>query len=127
MVQETPLISLPMDWETALSRAIGSLEDSGLQVVRSFDLRVARSVHANCACPHHGTQQCDCQMVVLLIYDQHKPPVTLVIHGHDGRVNIVLIEASEKDEDHMTEEIIRGALVPQSFSNSDQERWPHAS
>lgn len=127
MVQETPLIALPIDWETALNRAIGSLEDSGLQVVRSFDLRVARSVHANCACPHHGTEQCDCQMVVLLIYDQQKPPLTLVVHGHDGRVNFVLVDSSKKDTNRKTESLIRQALVPRNFSNNNQERWPHAS
>ncbi len=126
MVQETPLITLQIDWETALDRAIGSLEEAGLQVVRSFDLRVARAVHANCACPHHGTEQCDCQMVVLLIYDQQKPPFTLVAHSHDGRTNFVLVDSPQKGADQETETAIRRALVPQNFSNIKQERWSHA-
>ena len=127
MVQETPLFSLQLEWETALNRTISSLEESGLQVVRSFDLGVARSVHVNCACPHHGTEQCDCQLVVLLIYHQQNPPSTLVIHGHDGRVNFILVDSFEKEVDQKTEGLVRQVLVPQNFSGFNQGRWAAAN
>lgn len=55
MYQETPLITLHTKWETAIGQAVQFLEESGFQVIRSFDLRVARSVHVDCPCPHHGT------------------------------------------------------------------------
>jgi len=69
------------------------LEEAALQVYRSFDLRSARAVSGTCACPYHGTDACDCQMVVLLVYQEQGTPATIVLHGHQGRTWIQLVDA----------------------------------
>jgi hypothetical protein len=127
MVQENSLITMQIDWEAALERAISSLEKAGLQAMRSFDLSLARSVHTHCTCPHHGTEQCDCMLVVFLIYNQGRPPLSLVVHGYDGKVNFTLVVPQEGDPDQRTEMLIRRALAPQNFSGLAQGRWARAA
>lgn len=79
--------------DEASSWIIARLEGAGLRVYRSFDLRSARAVDNSCACPYHGTEACDCQMVVLLVYEGQGTPATLVLHGHQGRTWMSLVEA----------------------------------
>lgn len=127
MFQETPLITLQTDWDKALSHATRTLEEKGLQVLRSFDLQMARSVHANCSCPHHGTEKCDCQMVVLLVYAPGKPPITLVVHGHDGQVSFVLVDYPEQGGDQQVVMSVRKLLAPDNFADLTREAWAHAT
>jgi len=63
----------------------------GLRALRTFDLHDARLGAADCPCPHHGTDNCDCQMVVLLVYEAEVAPVTLVLHGnaHDSWISVI--------------------------------------
>ncbi len=61
------------------------LSRASLRVVQTFDLQIARLAHPDCSCPHHGTEQCSCQLVILLIYGNQEEPATLVIHGQDGK------------------------------------------
>jgi hypothetical protein len=65
---------------------------NGYGVNRSFDLHSARAAHANCTCPHHGTALCDCQFVVLLVYEQGNGPLTLLVHGRDGQTSVSLAD-----------------------------------
>jgi hypothetical protein len=95
MYQTSVIISLESDTQTAIEQSMQRLDLAGLQVVRSFDLKVARAAHMGCTCPHHGTDQCDCQMVVLLVYGQDSLPATLVVHGHDGQTQIALVDTPE--------------------------------
>ena len=88
------------------------LELAGFQVMRSFDLKVARAAHLDCTCPHHGTDKCDCQLVVLLVYAKDGPPVTLVIHGHDGQVQVALAETPGQQPSAQVVNTIRAALAP---------------
>ena len=69
-----------------------TLEQNGLGVTRSFDLHSARTAHADCTCPHHGTALCDCQLVVLLVYEQGSGPVALLVHGRDGQTSVSLAD-----------------------------------
>jgi hypothetical protein len=96
MYPTSAILTLQSDSQAAIEGSIRRLEQSGLQVIRSFDLKVARAAHVGCTCPHHGTVQCDCQMVVLLVYGQAGPPVTLVAHGHDGQTHIVLVDTPDQ-------------------------------
>ena len=69
------------------------LHDAGWRVEQSFDLRAALALVPNCTCPHHGTDLCDCQYNVLLVYRQAMSAlVTLVAHGHDGQCWLVLAD-----------------------------------
>jgi hypothetical protein len=81
-----------LDAEAAVQLATMTLERHQLRVVRNFDLRDA--LHAQdspCTCPHHGTADCKCNYVVLLVYDRAptpdrdaSPAGRIVVHSHDG-------------------------------------------
>jgi hypothetical protein len=53
--------------------------------MQTFDLHAARHAREDYPCPHHGMDACDCQMVVLLIYEKADEPVTLILYGNDGQ------------------------------------------
>src|SRR6266540_2446988 len=61
---------------------------NGLKVLQTFDLQDVRLDIEGCSCPHHGTQECDCDMVVLLVYGSEPEPVTVVLHGCDGQTQV---------------------------------------
>lgn len=71
------------DW--LVKRITDHLSQVGLSTLQTFDLNAARHTQKDYSCPHHGKDDCDCQMVVLLIYGCLPEPVTLVVHGNDGR------------------------------------------
>ena len=96
MIQTAFTLPVQSDTQAFANQLICRLDTAGLQVVRSFDLKAARAAQVNCTCPHHGTDQCDCQMVVLLIYDQDSLPFTLVLHGHDGHTEIAFVDPIEQ-------------------------------
>lgn len=99
MMSQTTLLVVKDENQKAIAQATQALTAAGLRVVRSFDLQVARSVHVECACPHHGKTQCSCQMVVLLVYQDEKPPLTLVAHGHDGQTHFALADSPSQHPD----------------------------
>ena len=79
-------ISLAVDCRLAAATVTQGLERLGLQVVRSFDLqKTAWVARAEVPCPHHGTARCDCQLIVLLVYGEEGPPVSLLVRGHDNQ------------------------------------------
>lgn len=67
-----------------------SLRRLGLRALETFDLQTARSEALDCTCPHHGSAECDCQMVVLMVYGEGTAPTTLMLHGSDGKTWISL-------------------------------------
>lgn len=90
------LLTIAYSCDQAVRWATGALENVGLQVVNSFDLQLARAASSPCTCPRHGTTDCDCQMVVLLVYGASGGPATLIAHGHDGQTWLSLIETPEQ-------------------------------
>ncbi|HLO16979.1 MAG TPA: hypothetical protein VK206_19245 [Anaerolineales bacterium] len=87
-----------------------SLARKGLRVLRTFDLHDVRLSHEECSCPDHGTDQCDCQMVVLLIYGKSEEPVTLILHGNDGQTWLSIVNNSIKQADPSIQLSIEQAL-----------------
>ena len=87
------------------------LTGDGFRVAQTFDLQVARLAHSDCPCPHHGTENCDCQMIVLIIYQKENDPVTLVIHGQDGRTWLSLANPTGQRTNQHLETAIRRALT----------------
>src|SRR3989304_3823550 len=77
--------------ETAAQAAAEALTRRGFRVVRSFDLRSAMVAHADCECPHHGTAQCTCQCVVLLIYGESGAPVVVPVHSRDAQAQVRIV------------------------------------
>ena len=88
-----------------------SLSRAGLRVVPTFDLQIARLAHPDCSCPHHGTDQCSCQLVILLIYGKEEVPATLVIHGQDGKTWLSFSTPLETRAHEPLEATVRNLLM----------------
>ena len=67
-----------------------ALIGEGLWAFESFDLRSVRALHEGCSCPHHGSAECTCEMVVLLVYPAAGDPVSLVLDGRDGQTCVFI-------------------------------------
>lgn len=106
------LLTIDYTCDQAVHWASESLETVGLRVANSFNLQSARTAVYPCTCPHHGTADCDCQMVVLLVYGSDSRPATLVAHGHDGQTWLSLIETPEQRPSPCLKESIEQALQP---------------
>jgi hypothetical protein len=80
----------------ALPAILSTLQRYGFTAVQSFDLRSALSAHPGCACPYHGTEQCTCQYIVLLVYPLTRAtqvgPVVVTLHSHDDQTHVALVE-----------------------------------
>ena len=85
MTMLSPFLSINCSCEEVLHRSKTKLSEAGLTPVQTFDLSNARLGSHNCTCPNHGTEACDCQMVVLLVYGEFPEPATLILHGNDGK------------------------------------------
>lgn len=113
-----PFLTLEQTSEQVDTRVQERLTQAGLRVVQTFDLQIARLAHPDCACPNHGTDQCSCQLVVLLVYaKQEEDAATLVIHGQDGRTSISLATPIEARSHHNLENSVRQLLI-QCFLDS---------
>ncbi len=80
------------DGETATQSATSALVRQGFRVVRSFDLRSAMDHHGECQCPHHGTDQCTCQYVVLLAYGSTGAPIVVTVHSRDASAELQIVD-----------------------------------
>jgi hypothetical protein len=110
MTSSSPFVVLRKPCADAVTTATSKLEQSGFQAVRTFDLQAARLAHLDCPCPHHGTAQCNCQMVVLLVYQGNYPPATLVIHGNDETSWFYLINLPQQSVGQHLEKNIQDIL-----------------
>jgi uncharacterized protein (DUF302 family) len=104
---------LARHWLLAVNLAMGLfiigaittvLQRRGYQVVRSFDLQSALSSHVeHCPCPHHGSEECTCQYVVLLAYPPttylQMPPRVLTVHSYEQVTQVALQYDETLDED----------------------------
>jgi hypothetical protein len=101
--------------DAACDQAVGwltrSLTQEGLRVLPTFDLHKARIGPEECPCPHHGTNECTCQMVVVLVYGQAEEPATLILHGSDGQTWLSLINTPLQHPDAQIRAIIERALA----------------
>ena len=88
------------------------LQEAGLHVSPSFNLRTAMAADTPCNCPRHESD-CDCDLAVLLVYGANPQPVTLLVHSHNGRSWLSL-------EEQMSSELgvqIKSALADAGFKN----------
>lgn len=92
MNQNRPILYLQQPCDDAVQYFVKRMNRAGLYVIRTFDLHETRIDEIGCSCPHHGTAQCDCQMVVLLVYGKDNQPASLVVHGHNGQTWFSLVE-----------------------------------
>ena len=124
--------------EAAARTATAALIRCGLHVVRSFDLRSARTSHADseasrwdCTCPHHGTAQCACQFVVLLVYGDPSTlplvagqvataPLVLTLHSHDDRTSAQIVRDAASLPDPRLAEQVMAALMEAALAAPTQ-------
>lgn len=109
-------------------RVVGYLTEAlttlGLQVHLSFNLQSARRELANpdgCPCPYHGTVDCSCQYIVMLVSREGFPPISIVAHGHEDQTHLTFSLPDSARADQATIEAVGGivsGLV--STSNSSQ-------
>jgi hypothetical protein len=81
----SPFLSVNRPCDQAFEWVQKQLSDAGLRIVQTFDLHDARTGLHDCACPNHGSDDCDCQMVVALVYGKSPQPATLILHGSAGQ------------------------------------------
>lgn len=92
---QTPFRIYFSEGETILRLVTENLEEAGLHVVKSFDLRSAcGSLNGN-VCSHHGTAPCDCQLVVMLLFGLGARPLSLILHSHQGQTEMQWDEAPD--------------------------------
>jgi hypothetical protein len=106
----SPFLSVQYSCDQALQLTKKQLTQAGLRPVQTFDLHAARLGPHNCACPHHGTEECDCQMIVLLVYGEATEPATLILHGSDGQTWISVTDNPLQRTDKKLMGSIRQAL-----------------
>lgn len=127
MYQTSHVLDIQAVSQLAVAQVVEALTGVGLQVVRSFDSQVAHSAHVGCACPHLGTAQCDCKMVVMPVYDQKHFPTTLIASSHDAQTRLLLVDSPQQRSHPQLDMIILKALVPESFVSLSQEIRTHAA
>lgn len=103
MITSEPFCTIDSPCNDALLWTKTRLSQAGLRVLQTFDLNAARRPAAEVPCPHHGMENCDCQLVVLLVYEPFDStsgrspvpePTTLILHGTDGKTSLSLIHDS---------------------------------
>lgn len=88
----SPFLAVNQPCDQALKWTKEQLSQAGLHPFQTFDLYTARAGLLECHCPNHGTNECDCQMVVLLVYGKGEEPETLILHGNNGQTWLSLVE-----------------------------------
>ncbi len=87
------------------------LRRRGLDVLRSFDFRLAPESHPGCTCPYHGTPQCECGFIVLLIYGGAVEPAVLTLHGRDNQTQARIVRDANTSTDPRLAQEVLAALV----------------
>lgn len=105
--ENIPFLAMEKPCDEALEQLVQKIGQVGLTSVRTFDLQVARQAQSACPCPHHGTDECDCQMVVLLVYDVQSTPLTLVAHGYNGQTWFSVVDNPQQRADQQLEDTLR--------------------
>lgn len=107
----SPFLSVNCPCGEALRWVKERLTRAGLHPVQTFDLRAAQEGLHDCACPNHGAEDCDCQMVVLLVYGNAVAPITLFLHGNGGQTRLSIADEPRQNADSKLLAEIKQALV----------------
>lgn len=103
-------VELPCD--KALLATEKKLMAAGLRSLQTFDLHAtrARQPQQDCPCPNHGTAECGCQMIVLMVYGEVAEPATLILHGSDGQTLFSIADDTSQQADRKLVASIKEAL-----------------
>ena len=118
---KNPLLVIDADCSQFIEPLKKELSDAGLWAVQSFDLRSTRALHEGCTCPNHGTSQCTCELVVLLVYRPVGGPVTLTLDGRDGKTFVFVTDETSKTQRSSTIELIEKAIRESAYAFLHQD------
>jgi len=120
-MEKAPFLVMEQPYEVTIAWIVERLRNLGLQTTITFDLQVARHAHSNCSCPHHGTEQCDCQMVVVLVYGRDSKPISLVIHSHEAITQLSFVDTPQQPVNTQLKKLLLRTLTlsVDSFSQID--------
>lgn len=113
----SPFLSTNCACDVALRKVSKQLKSAGLRTVQTFDLHSVMSGMHGCSCPNHGTDECDCQMVVLLVYGNAEEPVTLILHGNRNQTRFSLADTALQDPSSQLQLSIQKTLDQQIFES----------
>lgn len=105
-----PFWSVERSCDSTLRWLRRRLSRQGLRALQTFDLHDARLAAADCPCPHHGTTECGCQMIVLLVYGPGSQPATLILHGNEVQSWLSLVDTAAQQADGSLRLAIEQAL-----------------
>ena len=117
-MEKAPFLIVEQPYDIAIKQVTQQIRGLGLQITMTFDLQEARHAHTDCTCPHHGTEQCDCQMVILLVYGAGSKPVTLIAHGHEGKTWFSFVDAPQQHASQQMETLLLSTLTLQANPQS---------
>ena len=106
----TPVLSVSHPCNETADLLKHRLMERGWTTLQTFDLQDALLGIDGCSCPHHGTQECDCHMIVLLVYGLEPEPVTLILHGSDGQTWVAFADNAQQKARKASMTAIRDAL-----------------
>jgi hypothetical protein len=92
MISTSLLLTIKASSYVVVEKLTNVFREFGLQVIQSFDLQTAISAYSGCTCPHHGSEICDCQMIMLILYSDEGEPIRLIVHGKDGTTHLGVID-----------------------------------
>jgi hypothetical protein len=110
MTTLSPFLSIDSSCDQALQMTKTQLSEAGLSAVQTFSLNTARLGLHNCCCPNHGTEACDCQMIVLLVYGEAPEPANLILHGNNGQTWMSIADSASQCGDPTLVASIRRVL-----------------
>lgn len=110
MSQNVAFLTLNQAWSDVSAWVTHQLSNSGLWLIQTFNLQAARQAQIDCTCPHHGKSECNCQILVLLVYRHTGNPITLMIHGYDSITWLSLVDIPGQRADPYFETLIRRVL-----------------
>lgn len=113
MTNLSPFLTIDSSCDKALQTTKKKLSQAGLLSVQTFNLNAVRLGLHSCSCPNHGTDDCDCQMIILLVYGEVAEPATLISHGNNGRTWISVADTALQHADAKLMTSIQHALESQ--------------
>jgi len=117
----SPFLSVNHPCDVAMQWTKKQITRAGLRPVQTFDLHTARLALHDCPCPNHGAEDCDCQMVILLVYGNTHEPVTLILHGNDGQTWLSFADGPRQGADSKLITLIRQALDTRTPAKVSQD------
>jgi hypothetical protein len=108
---KAPFWTSPQDSGALIPWVCGQLESAGYQLMRSFDLQ-QELPDPKAAAPVEGDQAgCSCRLVVILIYGQSGPPISLMFIESYQNTSLYLMESGSTEKSSCSCDSIARVLV----------------